>query len=137
MNEKIVLRRGAVVSVTYRQSGSAQLELVDGRDDALYVRHSEADTAREAMKAVPPREVEVISGNGDWQSRTVRFAPVVEVKARGTVCTIYDGIAGECGSVTLVSSGNYRVANVMDALLRAEVEIVSIDGGPDMVRRVS
>jgi len=112
-------------------------------DNAFWeVPIADGEKATEAMRATPPREIEIVSVDG---VRTVRLVPSVVVKARGTVDRVC--VNGEI-VVDTKPNGNgpryvphFDVSNPRDASLamhdHAEVEVVSVDGGPDMVRRVS
>ena len=126
-----ILASGLVAVVRYWSRNNPDIIVNNVTFDVPEV---EADKALAAQRAKPPRRVEVLEGDGTWQTRTVRLAPLVEVKARGIVCSIFDGGKVTAPSVSLWGGGNFPVSNVMDVVLRSEVEIVSIDGGPNRVR---
>lgn len=136
---KPVIARFVPTMVEYFSAGMAR---VHGCANLRNVPGAEADKALAAMRSTPPREIEVIDGPAD-EARTIRLVPVVVVKARGKVCNVN---AGDVPSA-VVSAGGFRYVRVdgvesMREAARAiaddaEVEIVSIDGEPDMVRRVS
>lgn len=111
---------------------------------------SAADVALSAKRSTPPREIEIVEGDGSWQTRTVRLVPSAVVKARGEIVA-FDWQAnytpGKKAHLRLRPIGGLAetawtaVANALEAAAMladsAEVEIVSIDGGPDVARRVS
>lgn len=122
------------VAVKFKPCGSATC------DSVVYVDSSGGDIALAAMRATPPREIEIVNVDG---VRTVRLVPTVVVKARGKVRSVSLGCDEEDARAVFRSGiGRYYSAvgtpNALAAARamadNAEVEIVSIDGGPDTVR---
>lgn len=152
MDER-VLTRGLVCAVWFN---SANTEVHVG--SWFIVSDAEADKALAAKRA--GKEIEIVQPEGGcWKNRTVRLVPVVVVKARGLITALdwhsnytgkgewKDSHTGNVAHLRLCPVGAFAwstwfpVTNAKDAARAyaddAEVEIVSIDGGPDMVRRVS
>ena len=135
MDER-VLTRGLVCAVWFN---SANTEVHVG--SWFIVSDAEADKALAAKRA--GKEIEIVQPEGGfWKDRTVRLVPVVVVKWRGGltsvavngVTSIYKDKGNSVTHTTVVSNWRDAALAMHD---RAEVEIVSIDGGPDTVRRVS
>lgn len=131
MDER-VLTRGLVCAVWFN---SANTEVHVG--SWFIVSDAEADKALAAKRA--GKEIEIVQPEGGfWKDRTVRLVPVVEVKARGKVQNVRtytdEAWLGQQSRAHFVSNISVAARAYADD---AEVEIVSIDGGPDMVRRVS
>lgn len=92
----------------------------------------QGDIARTAMRE--GREVEILGLDDEVSARTVRALPKVVVKARGKVLNISTATS----DAWVGGSEPFHVDNICDAARAyaddAEVEIVSIDGGPNQVR---
>lgn len=119
------LRSGLVQAVLYRSSN--EIVVAGG----LYcVSDADADLALEARRA--GRKVEIVPAEGGGVS--VRLAPAVVVKWRGKIASLRT----DTGAVWIGCRDHVCVSNIRDAARAyaddAEVEIVSIDGGPDQVR---
>lgn len=140
MSEKVLVS-GFVFGVRYTGVGPPDV-IVNNR--AFDVPAAEADKALAAKRA--GKQVEIVDGNGcGWGDRTVRLVPVVVVRDKGFVADIHlrkDGgaLVGVCGrdrSWSVEADVGVRKVAALAMHDSAEVEIVSVDGGPDMVRRVS
>lgn len=139
MGERIVVR-GFVSAVRFWSHNPPDVIIAErgGYD----VPEAEADKALAAKRA--DKEIEIVQPEGGcWKNRTVRLVPVVVVKARGLVDFFHDTghVTGRVGLRDRIGAWEVLRAELQIAARAyaddAEVEIVSIDGGPDMVRRVS
>lgn len=130
-----IRERGEPRTVEFQREGRAVVRVAE---TGWLVTHAEADNAIAAMRAVPPRMVEIADACGTYETRTVRVVPTVVVKARGRIGSIRTATNEVWVRAT---PDAFDVDNIRDAARAyaddAEVEIVSIDGGPDTVRRVS
>lgn len=138
----MTVHSGIVRSVLYCRGGFAYVTLVDG--SRFRVRHSEADKALPAvlLDTKSPIEIHYYTG-GEWQTNTIKIPPSVVVRARGKVRSVTLADRRDVvGAVIHVGGPQYYSVygedNARAAALAMhgdfEVEIVSVDGGPDTVR---
>lgn len=138
----MTVHSGIVRSVLYCRGGFAYVTLVDG--SRFRVRHSEADKALPAVLLDTKSTIEIHydTQGGEWQTSTIKIPPTVVVRARGKVRSV--SLADETEARTVIHVGGpqyYSVYGEDNARASAlamhgdfEVEIVSVDGGPDTVR---
>ncbi len=131
----LTLATGKVLGVEFHENARV---FIDGFASRL-VPSEQGDVARAAMR--DGREVSIFC-EGEVNTRTVRLVPVVVVKARGRVIMIVDdGYTATTRAVVGTDRQRHTAygADAIRAAARAladaaEVEIVSIDGGADIVR---
>lgn len=137
-----VIAKGHVDRVLYSGSDQAEVFIIGSRR-YLDLTWAEADKALSAKRSAPPREIEILE-DVCTTTRAVRIVPSLVIRARGKVRSVALG-DGDVSALAVIHVGGPRYYSVRgdDDAARAaafamaadaEVEIVSIDGGPDTVR---
>lgn len=136
-----VIAKGHVDRVLYSGSDQAEVFIIGSRR-YLDLTWAEADKALSAKRSVPPREIEILE-DACTTTRAVRIVPSLVIRARGKVrsVTLADREAEARAVIHVGGPQYYSVygednarAAAFAMAADAEVEIVSIDGGPDTVR---